>query len=86
VDTILATRPEGDGHVVIDGDTAMGSGSAEAALHAAGAGIAAVDAVMRGEFARAFCAVRPPGHHAEPARAMGFCLFSNIAVAARHAQ
>ena len=52
VDTILATRPEGDGHVVIDGDTAMGSGSAEAALHAAGAGIAAVDAVMRGEFAR----------------------------------
>ena len=86
VDTILATRPEGDEHVVIDGDTAMGAGSAEAALRAAGAGIAAVDAVMRGEFARAFCAVRPPGHHAEPARAMGFCLFSNIAVAARHAQ
>ena len=86
VDTILATRPEGDGHVVIDGDTAMGSGSAEAALHAAGAGIAAVDAVMRGEFARAFCAVRPPGHHAEPALPMGFCIFSNVAVAARAAQ
>ena len=91
VDAILAVRPpEGrpaEGfRVQLDADTAMNAHSAEAALRAAGAGIAAVDAVCRGEFARAFCAVRPPGHHAEPARPMGFCLFATAAVAARHAQ
>lgn len=75
-----------DGLVRIDADTAMSAGSAEAALRAAGAGIAAVDGVMRGEFQNAFCAVRPPGHHAERARAMGFCLFNNVAVAAMHAR
>ncbi|HSC18574.1 MAG TPA: histone deacetylase family protein [Rhizomicrobium sp.] len=75
-----------DGLVRIDADTAMSSGSADAALKASGAGIAGVDGIMRGEFRNAFCAVRPPGHHAERARAMGFCLFNNVAVAALHAQ
>ncbi len=70
----------------IDGDTAMSAGSARAALRAAGAVCAAVDAVMAGDIDNAFCAVRPPGHHAEPGRAMGFCLFNNIAVGAFHAR
>jgi acetoin utilization deacetylase AcuC-like enzyme len=86
ISAILAIRPEPDETVALDGDTVMSWGSAEAALRAAGAGIAAVDAVMRGEFLRAFCATRPPGHHCEPARPMGFCLFANAAIAARHAQ
>jgi acetoin utilization deacetylase AcuC-like enzyme len=64
----------------------MSAGSLEAALLAAGAVVQAVEAVARGEATRAFCAVRPPGHHAEPDRAMGFCLFSSVAVAARAAQ
>ncbi|MCR6497021.1 histone deacetylase family protein [Thermomonas sp. S9] len=59
--------------------------SAEAALRAAGAGVAAVDAVLSGQARRAFCAVRPPGHHATASAAMGFCLLNNVAVAARHA-
>ncbi|WBV43355.1 histone deacetylase family protein [Pseudoroseomonas cervicalis] len=83
---ILSVRPAEGESVSLDGDTAMSAGSAEAALRAAGAGIAAVDAVCRGEVRRAFCAVRPPGHHAEPATPMGFCLFANAVVAARHAQ
>jgi acetoin utilization deacetylase AcuC-like enzyme len=70
----------------IDGDTAMSPGSLEAARLAAGAVVDAVRAVASGETGRAFCAVRPPGHHAEPGRPMGFCLFSNVAVAARAAQ
>ncbi|MDR0183367.1 histone deacetylase family protein [Lysobacter arvi] len=74
-----------DGPMPLDPDTVLAPGSAEAALRAAGAGIAAVDAVMHGEVRRAFCAVRPPGHHATPSAAMGFCLFNNIAVAAAHA-
>ena len=69
----------------LDPDTAMSADSAEAALHAAGAGIAAVDAVMAGPAKRAFCAVRPPGHHATADVAMGFCLFNSVAVAAAHA-
>ena len=69
----------------LDPDTWLGPGSAEAALRAAGAGIAAVDAVLAGEALRAFCAVRPPGHHATADLPMGFCLFNNIAVAAAHA-
>ncbi len=86
VERLLALQP-GPGEVIrIDGDTAVSPGSAEAALRAAGAGIAAVDAVCRGEVRRAFCAIRPPGHHAEPGQPMGFCLFSNAAIAARHAQ
>ncbi|MCH1910025.1 histone deacetylase family protein [Stenotrophomonas acidaminiphila] len=70
----------------IDLDTFTSPGSASAALHAAGAGVAAVDAVMRGPGRRAFCAVRPPGHHATADTAMGFCLFNNIAVAAAYAR
>ncbi|RZJ05837.1 MAG: histone deacetylase family protein [Brevundimonas sp.] len=70
----------------LDADTILSPGSVRAARLAAGAVIDAVRAVARGETARAFAAVRPPGHHAEPDQAMGFCLFSNVAVAARVAQ
>ena len=83
VERTLATLPE-SGTVRLDEDTLMSPGSAEAALHAAGALVAAVDTVL-GQGGRAFCAVRPPGHHATPDRAMGFCLFNNVAVAAAHA-
>lgn len=72
-------------HRVLDEDTAMNAHSAEAALRAAGAACDAVDAVMQGECERAFCAVRPPGHHATPDQAMGFCLFNSAAIAARYA-
>ncbi|MFY2764076.1 histone deacetylase family protein [Arenimonas sp. MALMAid1274] len=72
-------------HVRLDEDTAMSTDSPEAALRAAGAGIAAVDAVMSGESRLAFCAVRPPGHHSTGPVAMGFCLFNAVAVAAAHA-
>jgi acetoin utilization deacetylase AcuC-like enzyme len=68
------------------GDTDISPGSFEAAVHAAGVCLNAVDLVMRGEARNAFCIVRPPGHHARPAQGMGFCLFNNIAVAARYAQ
>ncbi|MCS6877872.1 MAG: histone deacetylase family protein [Geminicoccaceae bacterium] len=74
------------GHAYLDPDTVVSPRSWEAALAAAGGAIAAVDAVLSGEDARAFCCLRPPGHHAEPARAMGFCLFNNVAVAALHAR
>ncbi len=69
----------------LDADTVMSPGSLEAGLRAAGAACAAVDAVITGPDRRAFCAVRPPGHHATPTTAMGFCLFNSIAVAAAHA-
>ena len=84
IDEVLA--PVASGLQRLDPDTALSPGSARAALHAAGAGLAAVDAVMAGEAQTAFCAVRPPGHHATPDTAMGFCLFNNIAVAAAHAR
>jgi acetoin utilization deacetylase AcuC-like enzyme len=64
----------------------VSSGSGEAALRAAGGVVAAVDRVMSGNVQNAFCAVRPPGHHAEPTRAMGFCLFNNVAIGALHAR
>lgn len=70
----------------LDGDTFMSKGSLEAALYAAGAVIEAVEKCKDGEIQRAFCAVRPPGHHAEAGRAMGFCIFNNVAVGARYAQ
>lgn len=70
----------------IDADTVLSESSYLAALHAAGAVCAAVDAVMSGKADNAFCAVRPPGHHAEPDRAMGFCLFNNAAVGALQAR
>lgn len=69
----------------LDADTALSASSAEAALRAAGAGIAAVDWVLTGKNRRAFCAVRPPGHHATHRTPMGFCLFNSVAVAAAHA-
>ncbi len=73
------------GVVHLDPDTAMNPHTWQAALRSAGAGVHAVDLVMKGEIENAFCAVRPPGHHAERTNAMGFCFFNNIAVAARHA-
>jgi acetoin utilization deacetylase AcuC-like enzyme len=86
VQAILGIRHEPGELVPLDNDTVMSTGSAEAALRAAGGGVHAVDAVMEGWARHAFVAVRPPGHHAERSRPMGFCLFSNAAVAARHAQ
>jgi acetoin utilization deacetylase AcuC-like enzyme len=86
IDRVYAMAPApGEPPVEIDGDTVMSPGTLRAAERAAGAGVLAVDLVMRGEANPVFCAVRPPGHHAERARAMGFCLFNNIAVAAAHA-
>ena len=75
----------GPGHAAIDPDTSLNLHTVDAALRAAGAAVAATDAVLSGELENAFCAVRPPGHHAEAAKAMGFCFFNNVAVAARHA-
>ena len=85
VDLVLANMPE-RGHVRFDADTVASPGTKEAALRAAGATTAAVDALVGGEADTAFCAMRPPGHHAEPARAMGFCFFNSIAVGAAHAR
>jgi acetoin utilization deacetylase AcuC-like enzyme len=86
VDEVLRPLPGDLGQLRLDPDTVLSAGSGRAALHAAGAGIAAVDALMAGEDATAFCAVRPPGHHATADTAMGFCLFNNVAVAAAHAR
>ena len=75
-----------EGLVQIDSDTTMSPGSFEAALRAAGGAVFAVDKVIAGNVANAFCAMRPPGHHAETTTPMGFCLFNSAAIAARHAQ
>jgi acetoin utilization deacetylase AcuC-like enzyme len=76
----------GEGMTALDsGDTFLSEHSREAAYRAAGAVVAAVDAVLAGEARSAFCAVRPPGHHAEPAQPMGFCIFNNVAIGALHA-
>ncbi|PHS26732.1 MAG: acetoin utilization protein [Robiginitomaculum sp.] len=85
VDQILDNVPL-EGWKQLDPDTAQSPGSALAALRAAGAVIAAVDGVVAGDFKRAFCAVRPPGHHARPGTAMGFCLFNSVAIAAKYAR
>lgn len=84
LDAIKAAAPT-KGWTQIDADTSMSPGSLEAAYRAVGGGIAAVDSVLNGEVTNAFVACRPPGHHAEKTRAMGFCLFSNVAIAALHA-
>jgi acetoin utilization deacetylase AcuC-like enzyme len=86
VEAILGVRPGPGEHVHIDGDTVMSRGSVEAVRRAVGAATVCVDAVMQGQAQTAFAAVRPPGHHAAPAIPGGFCLFNNVAVAARHAQ
>ena len=85
IDRIRRTCPE-TGIASLDYDTHLSPGSWEAALRAAGAGVRAVDAVLGGAATNAFCAIRPPGHHATTDRAMGFCLFNNAAMAARHAR
>ena len=85
VHAMLAAVPA-EGYAGIDADTILSPGSGSAALRAAGAAAAAVDAVVAGEAGNAFCAVRPPGHHAEPGRAMGFCLFNNVAIGALRAR
>ena len=84
VDLVFENAPR-EGFARIDADTAMSPDSLEAALRAAGAVCAAVDATLDGAATRAFCAVRPPGHHATRDTAMGFCLFNNVAVGAAHA-
>ncbi len=86
IDALGAIHPEGDSLVAIDPDTMVSAGTHAAALRAAGGAVAGVDAVMDGWAKAAFVAVRPPGHHAEPNRAMGFCLFNNAAIAAQHAR
>lgn len=82
---LLSSVPE-RGYALVDGDTILSPGSGQAALRAAGSVCAAIDAVMEGAVRNAFCAVRPPGHHAEPDQAMGFCLFNNVAIGALHAR
>ena len=85
VEALLGAVPA-EGRVRVDPDTVMSADSGEASLRAAGAMVAAVEAVMAGDADNAFCAVRPPGHHAEAERSMGFCLFNNVAVGAHHAR
>jgi acetoin utilization deacetylase AcuC-like enzyme len=84
VDLLQHLQQAGE-HKSLDPDTVAMPATLRAALRAAGAAVAATDAVLAGEVANAFCAVRPPGHHATRAQAMGFCFFNNVAVAARHA-
>jgi acetoin utilization deacetylase AcuC-like enzyme len=85
VEAVIEAMPK-SGHVAFDADTICSPGSKEAVLRACGAVVTAIDAVASGEVSNAFCAVRPPGHHAEPMQPMGFCIFNNVAVGALHAR
>jgi acetoin utilization deacetylase AcuC-like enzyme len=85
VETVRGRAPDDDDYAFLDPDTSMNVRSLSAALRAAGAVVHATDLVLEGAAERAFCAVRPPGHHATPDRAMGFCIFNNVAVGAAHA-
>ncbi len=82
----LEDRAPRTGYASLDPDTSLSPGSLPAARLAVGGALAAVDAIMASQVDRAFCAVRPPGHHAEANRAMGFCLYNNVAIAARYVQ
>ncbi len=84
-DNVAGLAASGEKYYPLDGDTLLNAHSWQAALRAAGAAVAATDAVIAGELENAFCSVRPPGHHATPTTPMGFCLFNNVAIAARHA-
>ncbi|HEV8539611.1 MAG TPA: histone deacetylase [Nitrospiraceae bacterium] len=84
--TNLKARAPETGRVSLDPDTSMSPGSLRAAYLAAGGVLASVDAILTGRLDNGFCAVRPPGHHAERNRAMGFCFFNNVAIAARYVQ
>jgi acetoin utilization deacetylase AcuC-like enzyme len=84
VEMVISAAPS-RGYAYLDPDTSMNPHSLGAALRAAGAVVEATDLVMKGDAKNAFCAVRPPGHHATPGRAMGFCMFNNVAVGAMHA-
>ncbi|HQP67817.1 MAG TPA: histone deacetylase family protein [Quisquiliibacterium sp.] len=81
----LHAQAPAEGYVHVDPDTSMNPHTWTAALHAAGAAVLATELVVKGGYSRAFCNVRPPGHHAERGQAMGFCFFNNIAVGIRHA-
>ena len=82
----LERRSPATGYASLDPDTSMSPGTLDAAYLATGGALAAVDAIMNGDIDQAFCAVRPPGHHAEADRAMGFCFFNSVAIAARYIQ
>jgi acetoin utilization deacetylase AcuC-like enzyme len=82
----LERRSPAKGYASLDPDTSMSPGTLDAAYLATGGALAAVDAIMNGDIDQAFCAVRPPGHHAETDRAMGFCFFNSVAIAARYIQ
>jgi acetoin utilization deacetylase AcuC-like enzyme len=84
VEGLRRNRPA-EGFFPVDGDTFLSPGSLDAAFRAAGAGVRAVDMVLSGQAGNVFAAIRPPGHHAETETAMGFCLFGNVALAAKHA-
>ncbi len=86
IKAVRAAAPEGDCTIQLDPDTWMGAHTLSASRRAAGAGVVAVDAIMSGTAANAFVAARPPGHHAEQDKAMGFCVFNSAAITALHAQ